>query len=92
MLHAASIGGWLQELSLAVGSCFDMDPDQAPDEALAQLDDLSGQVDAVAERCIKLQGCQQQFALPQTEFRDPTELNGYRVLSFAWPSVQHSVK
>jgi len=52
-----------------------MNPDQAPEEALSQLDDLSSQVDSLAERCTMLQACQQQFAVPQAELKDPTELN-----------------
>ena len=64
----------MQEVSLAVGSCFDMDPDQAPQEALAQLDDLVSQVDNVAERCKKLLSHQQLFAVQQAEFRDTHEL------------------
>ena len=67
----------LQELSLSVGACFDMDPDQAPEDALAQLDDLAGQIDSLVERCNKLNSCQEQFAVAQTDFKDPALLHGY---------------
>ena len=66
----------LQEVSLAVGSCYDMDPEQAAEDALAQLDELAGQVDALAERCNKLNACQEQFAVAQTDFKDPALLQG----------------
>ena len=67
---------WVQELSLAVGACFDMDPDQAPQEALSHLDDLASQVDSLAGRRSMLQACQQQFGVPQTDLQDPRELSG----------------
>ncbi|DBA67338.1 TPA: hypothetical protein ACH3X2_001634 [Trebouxia sp. C0005] len=66
----------LKELALAVGDCFDMDPEQAPEEALSQLEDLASQVDSLAERCTMLQACQQQFAVPQSDLKDPRELKG----------------
>ena len=67
---------WLYELTLAVGSCCDMDPDQAPHEALSHLDDLASQVDSLAARRSMLQACQQQFGVPQTDLQDPRELSG----------------
>ncbi len=67
----------MQELALAVGACFNMDPEQAPEEALSQLEDLANQVDSLAERCTMLQACQQQFAVPQSDLKDPRELTGY---------------
>ena len=51
-----------------------MDPDQGPEEALAQLDDLTNQVDTAAERCRKLLSHQQLFAVQQADFRDTHEL------------------
>ncbi|KAL0028497.1 hypothetical protein WJX77_010302 [Trebouxia sp. C0004] len=66
----------LKEVTFAVGACFDVDPEQAPDEALSQLEDLASQVDSLAERCTMLQACQQQFALPQSDLKDPRELTG----------------
>ena len=77
MCLGISLGDWLQELALAVGACFDMDPEQAPEEALSQLEDLANQVDSLAERCTMLQACQQQFAVPQSDLKDPRELTGY---------------
>ena len=65
----------LQEVALAVGSCHDMDPEQAAEDALAQLDELAGQVDALIERCNKLNACQEQFAVAQTDFKDPALLH-----------------
>lgn len=67
----------LQEVSLAVDACFDMDPDQAPEEALAQLDELVSQIDNLVERCNKLNSCQQQCAIAQTDFKDPALLHRY---------------
>lgn len=67
----------MQELSLAVGSCFDMDPDLAPEDALAQLDDLAGQTDIIVERCTKLNSCQEQCSVAQTDFKDPALLHRY---------------
>jgi len=71
------LGDWLQEVTLAAGACFDMDPEQAPEEALSQLEDLASQVDSLAERCTMLQACQQQFAVPQSDLQDPKEMTGY---------------
>ena len=51
-----------------------MDPDQPPQEALAQLDDLVSQVDNVADRCRKLLSHQQLFAVQQADFKDTHEL------------------
>ena len=67
----------MQELSLTVGSCFDMDPNLAPEDALAQLDDLAGQTDISVERCTKLNSCQEQCSVAQTDFKDPALLHRY---------------
>lgn len=63
-----------------------MDPEQAPEEALSQLEDLASQVDSLAERCTMLQACQQQFAVPQSDLKDPRELKGY------CPSVHFAIR
>ena len=65
----------MQEVCLGIGTCYDMDPEQAPEEALAQLEELAGQVDSLAERCSKLNHCQEQFAVAQTDFKDPALLH-----------------
>lgn len=62
---------------MAVGSCFDMDPDLPPEDALAQLDDLAGQTDIIVERCSKLNSCQEQCSVAQTDFKDPALLHKY---------------
>lgn len=61
-----------------MGACFDMDPDQGPEDALLQLGDLAGQIDNLVERCNKLNSCQQQCAVAQTDFKDPALLHRYQ--------------
>lgn len=65
----------MQDLAVAVGACFDMDPELAPEDALAQLDDLAGQTEVLVERCSKLNSCQEQCAVAQTDFKDPALLH-----------------
>ena len=62
---------------MAAGSLLDMDPDLAPEDALAQLDDVAAQIVSLVERCNKLNSCQEQCAVTQTEFKDPALLHRY---------------
>lgn len=62
---------------MAVGSCFDMDADLTPEDALAHLDDLAGQTDITVERCTKLNSCQEQCSVAQTDFKDLALLHRY---------------
>ena len=81
--------GYMQDLAVAVGSCFGMDPELAPEDALAQLDDLAGQTEVLVERCTKLNSCQEQCAVAQTDFKDPALLLRYFQLTFRRPLCHH---
>ena len=72
---AAAVLSLVQELTKVVEAGQGLGPEQVPVEALAQLDDLLAQADALADQASKLQAYQKQFGVPQSDIRLAPEVN-----------------
>lgn len=71
----AAVLSVVQELTKVVEAGQGLGPEQVPVEALAQLDDLLAQADALADQASKLQAYQKQFGVPQSDIRLAPEVN-----------------